>query len=304
MIHGQSVPTDFSTCANEEVANGNVNLASYDVVIWILGDESTADETFSSAEQLLVQDYLRNGGKLFVSGSEVAWDLDRPSGPTQADRDYLHNFLKARYAGDDANEYAVSGDAATIFSGISLRYGLVAEGSPYEEDWPDFITPETGASIILHYGAATSTTYAGVAYRGVFPGGTQPGGVVYTGFPFETIATKLNRDSLMARVYRYFEVPTHVASNQNAPDRFELMQNYPNPFNPTTTIGFKVQGSGLVVLKVFDLLGKEVATLVNEELMPGSYTRTFNGSSLASGVYFYRLDAGSFSQTRRFVLLK
>jgi hypothetical protein len=305
MIHGQSVPTDFSTCANEEVVNGNVNLASYDVVVWILGDESTADETFSSAEQLLVQDYLRNGGKLLVSGSEVAWDLDRPSGPTQADRDYLHNFLKARYAGDDANEYAVSGDAATIFSGISLRYGLVAEGSPYEEDWPDFITPEASASVILHYGGATSTTYAGVAYRGMFPGGSQPGGVVYIGFPFETITTKPNRDTLMARVYRYFEVATDVDEvSDEIPVRTELFQNYPNPFNPTTTIGFKVQGSGSVVLKVFDILGKEVATLVNEELRSGSYSRTFDGSGLASGVYFYRLEAGSFSQTRRLLLLK
>jgi hypothetical protein len=305
MIYGQSVPTDFSTCANEEVVNGNVNLASYDVVVWILGDESTADETFSSAEQLLVQDYLRNGGKLFVSGSEVAWDLDRPSGPTQADRDYLHNFLKARYAGDDANEYAVSGDAATIFSGISLRYGLVAEGSPYEEDWPDFITPESSASVILHYGGATSTTYAGVAYRGMFPAGTQPGGVVYIGFPFETVTTKPNRDSLMARVYRYFDVASDIHEvSQGIPVQTELLQNYPNPFNPTTSVEFRIGQFGLVRLRLYDLLGREVGTIVNEELPPGSYVRTFDGSSLASGAYFYRLEVGDFTQTRRLLLLK
>lgn len=305
MTLGQSVPTDFSTCANEEVLTGNVNVQHFNVVVWLLGDESTADETFSAPEQALVQNYLRSGGKLFVSGSEVAWDLDRPSGPTQADRDFLHNFLKARYAGDDANEYSVNGNAATVFNGISLRYGLVAEGSPYEEDWPDFITPETNASVILHYGAATSTTFAGVAFRGVFPGGTQPGGVVYIGFPFETITTKPNRDSLMARVYRYFDVATSVAeAGERIPVQTELFQNYPNPFNPTTTIGFRVQGSGFVSLKIFDLLGREVLTLVHEELGSGSYSRTFDGSSLASGVYLYRLEVGSFSQTRRLLLLK
>jgi hypothetical protein len=139
----------------------------------------------------------------------------------------------------------------------------------------------------------------------MFPAGTQPGGVVYIGFPFETITTKPNRDTLMARVYRYFEVATDVDEvSDEIPVRTELFQNYPNPFNPTTTIGFKVQGSGSVVLKVFDILGKEVATLVNEELRSGSYSRTFDGSGLASGVYFYRLEAGSFSQTRRLLLLK
>ncbi len=308
MTHGLSLPTDFGTCANEEVIVGRISLQNFNVVVWLLGDESTTDETFDANEQALVAAYLRNGGKLFASGSEVAWDLDRPSGPTQADRDFLHDFFKARYAGDDANEYSVSGNAATIFNGIGLRYGIVSEGSPYEEDWPDFVTPETGASVILHYGAATSTTYAGVAYRGVFPGGTLPGGVAYMGFPFETIATKPNRDSLMARVYRYFDVTNDVSERSDElPTQTRLFQNYPNPFNPTTNLSFVIgsrPAGSVVSLKVFDVLGREVATIVNEELKPGSYTRTFDGSRLASGVYFYRLETGSFSQARRLLLLK
>ncbi len=88
------------------------------------------------------------------------------------------------------------------------------------------------------------------------------------------------------------------------PASFALEQNYPNPFNPTTNIGFKVQGSGLVSLKVFDVLGREVATLVNENLKAGRYKFEFNASGLASGVYFYRLVAGSFSDTKRLIVLK
>jgi hypothetical protein len=89
------------------------------------------------------------------------------------------------------------------------------------------------------------------------------------------------------------------------------MQNYPNPFNPSTRIGFSVpaspaggQASGFTMLRVFDILGREVATLVNENLAPGSYETTFDATSLASGVYFYRLQAGGLVQTKKLVLEK
>lgn len=90
----------------------------------------------------------------------------------------------------------------------------------------------------------------------------------------------------------------------DVPVHFSLQQNYPNPFNPATEIGFSIADAGLVSLRVFDLLGREVAVLVNEELQPGKYVRTFRGDALASGVYCYRLTAGSFSETKRFVLSK
>ena len=86
-----------------------------------------------------------------------------------------------------------------------------------------------------------------------------------------------------------------------------LSQNYPNPFNPTTKMSFQIPNhkpQTLVTLKVFDLLGREVATLVNEEMKPGSYEKLFDGSNLASGVYLYRLNAGDFSQTRKLLLIR
>jgi hypothetical protein len=83
-----------------------------------------------------------------------------------------------------------------------------------------------------------------------------------------------------------------------------LMQNYPNPFNPTTTIGFEIPRSSFVTLKVFDLLGREVATLVNGEVKTGIHERAFDGSGLASGVYLYRLQAEGFVQTKKLLLLR
>ncbi|MEK9138396.1 MAG: T9SS type A sorting domain-containing protein, partial [Bacteroidota bacterium] len=98
---------------------------------------------------------------------------------------------------------------------------------------------------------------------------------------------------------------TEIYKPQSAiPNRFSLEQNYPNPFNPSTTISFTIPHSSFITLKVFDVLGREVATLVNEELRAGRYERTFDGSGLASGVYLLRLQAGSSVQTNKLLLLK
>jgi len=81
-----------------------------------------------------------------------------------------------------------------------------------------------------------------------------------------------------------------------------LHQNYPNPFNPSTNISFTIPSKTFVSLTVYDLLGKRVATLVNEELAAGNHVREWNAVSLPSGVYFYRLQAGPFAENRRLVL--
>jgi len=99
--------------------------------------------------------------------------------------------------------------------------------------------------------------------------------------------------------------------SQNIPVAFSLSQNYPNPFNPVTKIKFEIPengkskiGNGIVSLKIYDLLGKEIETLVNESLMPGTYEAEFDGSNYPSGIYFYKLSAGNFTQTKKLILLK
>ena len=90
----------------------------------------------------------------------------------------------------------------------------------------------------------------------------------------------------------------------NLPAGFELAQNYPNPFNPTTTIGFRIPDYGFVSLKVYDITGREVATLVGENLTAGNYKYTWDAKEAASGVYYYRLSVGSEVQTRKMMLVK
>ena len=85
---------------------------------------------------------------------------------------------------------------------------------------------------------------------------------------------------------------------------FELSQNYPNPFNPSTSIQYAVSSPQFVSLKVYDVLGNEIATLVNEEKAAGTYEVDFYGTVLPSGIYFYKLQAGSFAETKKMVLLR
>jgi subtilisin family serine protease len=96
-------------------------------------------------------------------------------------------------------------------------------------------------------------------------------------------------------------IPT---AKESLPDAFQLSQNYPNPFNPTTVIIYSLPIDEKVAIKIYDVLGREIAELVSEFKEAGKYSVTFDASSLASGVYFYRIDAGKFSQTKRLVLVK
>jgi len=88
------------------------------------------------------------------------------------------------------------------------------------------------------------------------------------------------------------------------PEKYSLSQNYPNPFNPVTRINFAIPKQGLVTLKVYDLIGKEIKTLVNEIKAPGAYSVDFNGSEFPSGIYFFRIQSGSFTETRKMILIK
>ncbi len=98
--------------------------------------------------------------------------------------------------------------------------------------------------------------------------------------------------------------PTIVEDNQVQPSGYVLSQNYPNPFNPTTNINYKIPKSGYVSLKVYDVLGNEVTTLVSEVKPAGEYELKFGGSSLASGVYYYQLKAGNLTETKKMILLR
>jgi len=106
------------------------------------------------------------------------------------------------------------------------------------------------------------------------------------------------------KVLQWFSVLVSVKESEEVPMSYNLSQNYPNPFNPRTTIQYVVGSMEYVVLKVYDVLGKEISSLVNEEKQPGKYKVEFDGSRLASGVYFYRLSTPEFTSVKKLLLIK
>jgi Secretion system C-terminal sorting domain len=131
-----------------------------------------------------------------------------------------------------------------------------------------------------------------------------------TGFSVDSLDTAYSHDPRLnfIEVERTLlpvnEIYTGVKQTTIAPDKFSLSQNYPNPFNPSTTIKYSVASSSYVTIKVFDLLGDQVAALVNERKSPGKYSVNFDASNLSSGVYLYRIHARNYVSTKKMLLLK
>ena len=127
-------------------------------------------------------------------------------------------------------------------------------------------------------------------------------------YPAAKATWSTNQASIMAHILSENSAKMNLTDvkteNNKIPESFSLSQNYPNPFNPTTMIKYSIPKSGNVTLKIFNMLGQEVATLVNQEQNAGNYNISFDASHLASGVYMYRIQSGNFSLTKKMTLLK
>jgi hypothetical protein len=194
-IHMAAPGVHFDSASNESVADGSVNLLDYDTVVWILGEESTADRTFDAVEQAKVEQFVAGGGNVFMSGAEIGWDLDQQNNG----RAFFENTLKGNFVSDNAGTYQAKGVAGQIFAGLELEFD---NGSQfYNVEFPDVINPQTGASAALSYVGGTGGN-AAIQVSGT--GGR--GSVVMLGFPFETITTADDRTEVMGRVLNYFGV--------------------------------------------------------------------------------------------------
>ena len=205
--HGLAISLPFDSASNEAVSQGSVSLNDYKVVDWLLGEESTADETLDPTERAQVTDFLTNGGALFLSGTEVGWHLDALG----AAPDFYNTVLRASYAGDDAETYTVTPHTGSIFDGLpTFRFDAP---DMYDPDFPDQLLPMNGATTALDYVGGLSGT-AAVTYADP-AGGCQR--LVYFGFPFETIWPDWRAD-VMARIISFLgvclapTVDTHIAS--------------------------------------------------------------------------------------------
>jgi len=124
------------------------------------------------------------------------------------------------------------------------------------------------------------------------------------GSPWENVTLFDFSGELLSSISVFDSISSGVSSTDYVDYSYKLFQNYPNPFNPNTTISFSIPERSFVTLKLFDLLGNTVSTLINEEKPAGNFKIEFNGNNLPSGVYFYRMQSGKFSDTQKLILLK
>jgi PKD repeat protein len=160
------------------------------------------------------------------------------------------------------------------------------------------------------------SSYSPTSWNWTFTGGTpssstsqNPTGISYSAAGIYEVklaaVNSFGADTITRTSYVFVNNPTVISGNENTnPNEFKLEQNYPNPFNPTTNIKFSMSNLQFVTLKVYDMLGKEVTTLVKEKLTPGTYSINWNAAEYPSGVYFYKIITGGYSETKRMLLLK
>lgn len=141
---------------------------------------------------------------------------------------------------------------------------------------------------------ATCENYRNVSYRVTVVDYADP--IAYESNPSNEVTARLTGGGGPEKI--------SVSPDSKNLNEYSLVQNYPNPFNPTTTIDYSINSSGLVSLKVYDMLGSEVASLVNENKEAGNYSIEFNASDFPSGIYVYRITAGNFVDTKKLILLK
>ena len=308
--HGQAVWQNgytFAAATNDAILNGLMEYHDFSIVDYILGEESTVDETFSTGEQTLVKTYLQHGGKFFVSGAEIAWDLDFKG--SASDKLFYQQYLKASYVYDNPGStagtyFGIEPIAAQVFDGLGNFYFDNGSHGTYIVKWPDVITGVNGGVNCLQYSGLTNN-YAGVVYEGLFPDGTTPGKLINLGIPFETFYPDSIRIQLMGRALAFFAKPDRIASESaGAPAIFSLAQNYPNPCNASTMIRFNLPVSDRTQLTVFDLCGHKVTELIDDFVPAGEHYVMMDASRLASGFYLYQIATSEFTRTRKLQVLK
>jgi photosystem II stability/assembly factor-like uncharacterized protein len=268
---GGSGPTNFirslfTTPSGDFYAGSGsgVFISTNDGVSWNSRNNGLANTSVGSL--------VRNGNGDLFAGTDgfVFRSTDNGGNWFEASNGLPNSFINSLCFGGDGFLYASTGD-----SGI-------------------FITTDNGLS--------WSQENSGLPIFDTFFGTLS---LAYSNNGFLFTGTTRSLDGMPVSVFRSVDPITSVkSSEENIPKEFSLAQNYPNPFNPTTTIKYSVPKSSLVVLKIYDVLGNEIATLVNEEKERGVYTVNFDASQLASGIYLYRLQAGSFIETKKMILLK
>jgi spore germination protein YaaH len=260
----------FSSASNEAVTNNIVNLENYDFIIWMLLDESTADDTFNKDEQAKVKAFINQGkGAFIVSGSEVGWDLVEKG--DAVDKNFYQTYFKARYIKDAPGtgyvKFTAEDNNNEIYHFDDGNQGMLAKGIRY----PDLIKPLNGSTESFTYpGVDTASGIAGVSYQ------TATGGLEYLAFPIESVYSDAERKDLLQYIFNtfsYVSVPENPIQNR--------LRLYPNPTHGQLTITGP-RDISVRQVEVFDVYGRKCQV----EL----HAQNIDISRLPIGIYVVRVE--------------
>jgi len=286
-----------------DVSQNNIpsveTMFDYNAVIWYTGDDR--ETTITAEEQTLISNYLDSGGNLLISGQNIGYDLTADG--SVSDLSFFTNYLHAEFIDDSSNTTMTMGTSGDpITSGLFVYLSGNAE-SANNQNSIDVISPIAPATTILNYIPGFSG--AAIRHENVSTGSR----LVYLAFGFEGIAGPQSgsANDLLHSILNWFQTNTNI-NQQNrdklVPNNFNLYQNYPNPFNANTKIKYYIPENSLVSLKLYNIIGEEVATLMDSQQNAGEYEIFFDAGLLAGGIFIYKLEAGKFVDMKKFILLK
>ena len=268
----------INTSANEKVEDGTILLTNYDMVFWFTGDDSSANIALSANEKAKIRTYLESGGKLVLSGSEIAYNLGR-SAAAAYDLAFMNGYLKSSYVGDGVvGDTPAVGITGTAFEGVSC-----AIGSIYVDYFPDNITAFGGATNVFSY--TTAGSFGGIVYTGLFGTSTISSQLIYVGFGIENISPS-DRANFMKKALTYFNVTLDV--NEIVFIEKNKITAYPNPFNNLFEINFNTTIPNNGNITIYDVTGKQVWEQNFKNNTEGKIVVSTN--ALSNGLYFVKIS--------------
>ncbi len=299
------ISTGHSWASWDLAADGKLSTPQLDnffAVVWNVG---LGYPTVEADDRAAIAAYLDNGGRLFLSGQDIGWDIFDPSGYEYgaAAQAWYRTYLGASYVSDDTNDLTLLGIAGDPISD-GMAFNIGGGDGANNQSYPSEIEPYGNGVGCLLYSAgreAATRTDTGT-YR-----------TVYCAFGFEGIATAAARNEFMANVLDWFGINlgTGVGDNVVGPLALTDLRNHPNPFNPTTDIAFEIVGgrAATTIVDVYDVTGAKVRSLYLGELDPGAHAlhwdgRDDSGRTVSSGVYLARVQMNERQQTLKMTMTK
>jgi len=275
------------------------NESNYSTVIWYTGE--AVQNVLTDQEQSFLISYLDSGGRLFLTGQNIGYDLvEQQNGAS-----FFENYLHAAYVQDNSNDFALEGLSGDPI-GAGEQFIILGSGGANNQNSPDVITAVSPAQPAIVYDNTYQANQSAIYYSGTYK-------LVYFAFGWEGINDlgQAKRDVVMNRILAWMDQVTDIEGEFNPPvaRQVALFPNYPNPFNPETNIKFYLPKTGTVEMLIYNNLGQVIRKLVKGNYSIGEHSVNWDGKNdfgevCGSGVYYFRLSAAENVQTRKMMLIR